>query len=498
MKYILAIDQGTTSSRAVVYDENLKVVGLGQKTFPQHFPKADWVEHDLEELWSSVTTAIDLALNSVKSPQFSASRIAAIGITNQRESFGLWERDTGTPTGRAIVWQCKRSADICEKLKKSAIAKQIVNKTGLVIDPYFSGSKLKWLFENVKGLKTRARSGSLAFGTIDTFLIWRLSGGRSHVTDVSNASRTMLMDIQTLQWSPFLLKALDVPEAILPKILDSDALFGHTQDMENLPDGIPIHGVLGDQQAALFGQGCFSAGESKLSYGTGAFLLLNTGEKLKRTKSGVSTVAWTVKGNTSYALEGSVFIAGAAVQWLRDGLKMISKSSEIESLASSVEDSDGVFFVPALSGLGSPYWAPHAKGLIGGLTRRSSQGHLARACLEGIAYSIADLVSGLIEDAGIRLKKLKVDGGASMNEILLQAQADLLQVKIERPLDIESTARGAASMAAVGVGILTLGKELAEKNTPAHTVSPKIKAGDSRQRIETWRRRVKALLAGAF
>ncbi len=481
----------------MIYDENLKVVAMGQKPFPQHFPKADWVEHDLEELWTSVVESIEMALNAAKRGDFSPTQIAAIGITNQRETFGVWERESSRPIGRAIVWQCKRSAEICQKIRKTSKAKQIVADTGLVVDPYFSGTKLKWLLDNTKGLRARARKGELAFGTIDTYLIWRLTGGASHVTDVSNASRTMLMDIHSLDWSPFLLKALDVPKEILPKILDSDALFGKTKGIKSLPENIPIHGVLGDQQSALFGQGCFAAGESKLTYGTGAFLLINTGAKIKKTKSGVSTVAWTVRKKTTYALEGSVFIAGAAVQWLRDGLKMISKSSEVEELAASVEDSDGVFLIPALSGLGSPYWAAHARGLLGGLSRRSTRAHIARACLEGIAFSVGDLMSGLLKDGGIKLKKLKVDGGASMNKILLQAQANLLQVRIERPEDIESTARGAASMAAVGVGLLTL-NGLSEKNPPACTVSPKIKKAESKKILAIWRRRVKGLLAGAF
>jgi len=498
MKYILAIDQGTTSSRAVIYDENMKIVAAGQEAFPQHFPEADWVEHDLEELWSSVENSIRAAILGVKDSSFSPSKIVAIGITNQRETFGLWERKNSRPVGRAVVWQCRRSAKICEKLRKSAVAKQIVAKTGLVIDPYFSGTKLKWLLENKEGLQKRAASGDLAFGTIDTFLIWRLTGGRSHVTDVSNASRTLLMDLQKQEWSEFLLKALAIPEVLLPKILSSDGDFGVTQGLGILPDGIPIRAVLGDQQAALFGQGCFSPGEAKLTYGTGAFLLINTGEKIKRSKNGLSTVAWKVRNRSVYALEGSVFVAGAAVQWLRDQLGLIEKSSEIEALARSVEDSDGVFFIPALSGLGSPHWKPEAKGLLGGLSRRSSRGHIARACLEGIAFSVGDLFAGMLVDAGLKLRRLKVDGGAAMNLLLLENQANILQTSIQRPVDIESTARGAASLAALAVGIFDDEKDLLDKNPVAVEVRPQIKVAEARGLLKAWERRVAALISGAY
>lgn len=497
-QYLIAIDQGTTSSRAIIYNQELQVVSQGSQEFKQYFPEADWVEHDLNEIWSSVCAAIESAVKNVEDPNFSLSKVAGIGITNQRETFGLWEKKSGTPAGRAIVWQCRRSAKICAKLKNSATGRKLMRITGLVIDPYFSGTKVKWLFDRDKKLKARARSGELLFGTIDTYLIYRLSGGECHVTDESNASRTLFMDLKKRQWSPDALKILGVPKAMLPKILTSAEYFGSTRGLSILPDGIPIHGVLGDQQAALFGQECFSKGEAKVTYGTGAFYLLNTGSELKRTRCGVSTMAWTLNGKPSYALEGSVFIAGAAVQWLRDGLSLFEKSSEIESLALEVKDSDGVFFIPALSGLGAPYWASHAKGLIGGLTRRSTKAHLARACLEGIAHTISDGFTGLVKDAGVRVKVLRVDGGASANQLLLQTQADLLQTKLQRPRDIESTARGAASIAALGLGWIKSPKELRAKNPLDVEVGPRMTKTESRKKSQVWERRVQALIKGAY
>jgi glycerol kinase len=496
--FILAIDQGTTSSRAIVYNQRLEVVGVGQKTFPQHFPQADWVEHDLEEIWASVESAVRDALKAVKDPAFSANKIVGIGITNQRETFGLWERASGRPVGHAIVWQCRRSAAICEKLKKNSTGKKLALITGLVIDPYFSGTKLKWLLDSSKEIKIRARSGDLAFGTIDTFLMWRLSGGDIFATDVTNASRTLLMDLKSCQWSDFALRSLGVPRELLPTIRDSDAIFGVTRGLSFLPDNIPICGVLGDQQAALFGQACFTPGEAKVTYGTGAFFLLNIGAKPKKTSCGVTTVAWRMHGKTTYALEGSLFIAGAAVQWLRDNLGMIRSSAEIGELAASVPDSDGVFMIPAFSGLGAPDWVPEARGLIGGLTRRSTKAHVARACLEGIASSIRDGFEGLMKDAGVRLRRLRVDGGASMNEILLQSQADLLQTRIQRPQDIESTARGAASIAALSVGLFSQLKELESKNPVVKEVEPSIPSSDARKQKQLWRRRVEALMKGAY
>jgi glycerol kinase len=497
-KYILSIDQGTTSSRAFIYDDRFQVVGMAQHAFPQHFPKADWVEHDLSEIWLSVEKSVKGALASVSRPEFDPSQIAAIGITNQRETFGVWDRETGAPAHRAIVWQCRRSAELCEKLRKNKKAQNVAKAAGLVLDPYFSGTKLKWLLDENKPLAARAKKGELVFGTMDTFLIWKLSAGRTHVTDTTNASRTLFMDLKKLKWNPEALKLFGVPASMLPEIKASNGDFGMTKGLPFLPDGIPIRGVLGDQQAALLGQACLASGETKVTYGTGAFLVMNTGTQIKRSRKGLSTVAWTLGNKTTYALEGSVFIAGAAVQWLRDELKIVEKSSDIESLASKVKDSDGVFFIPALSGLGSPYWAPHAKGLIGGLTRRSNASHIARAGLEGIAASIADVADGLRQDAKIPLKKISVDGGASANNILMQMQADLLRATVERPTDVETTVRGAAFAAALGAGLVKNVSELKTLSKQDRAFVPAWTPAETKAYMQIWRRRIKALLAGAY
>ncbi len=498
MRYILAIDQGTTSSRAILYTEDFEVKGLGQSPFPQHFPKTDWVEHDLGELWTSVTKSVEDCLASVKEPTFSKSQIVAIGITNQRETFGLWNKVSGQPVGRAIVWQCKRSADLCDRLRSTPAAKKLASISGLVVDPYFSGTKLRWWLENDRSVAAQAKAGELAFGTMDTYLIWKLTKGASHVTDTTNASRTMMMDLRKLSWSAEALKILKVPMGILPRILPSDAPFGVTRGLGFLPDGIPICGVLGDQQAALFGQECLKEGQAKVTFGTGAFFLLNTGTTPKKTKNGVSTVAWSVKGKTVYAVEGSVFISGAAVQWLRDGLGIFSKSSEVETLAANVESSDGVFFIPALSGLGAPYWAPRAKGLIGGLTRRSTKAHLARATLEAMAASVADAIEGLARDAKLRIRTLRVDGGASSNRILLQHQADLMRTELFRPKDLESTARGAAYAAALGSGLLKRAEDILGKNVVELRIVPRMKPAESKKIFGLWKSRVRAALKAGF
>lgn len=497
MRYILSVDQGTTSSRAILYNEKFEIIGIGQKEFQQHYPQAGWVEHDMLEIWESVLSSLKQALHSVEDVNFDPKKIVAIGITNQRETFGLWEKESVMPVHPAIVWQCRRSASICNKLSKTSKGKKLRSITGLVLDPYFSGTKLKWLLDQNLKLKRRAEKGDLAFGTMDTFLIAKLSGGKSHVTDTSNASRTMMMDLKTCQWSSVALETLGVPKALLPEIKSSNALFGHTRGLGILPDGIPIHGVLGDQQSALFGQACFKAGEAKVTYGTGAFLLLNTGRKIKKSHNALSTVAWTLDGQTQYAMEGSVFIAGAAVQWLRDNLELFDESADIEALAMLVENNDGVYFIPALSGLGSPYWAPYAKGIIGGLTRRSQKAHVARACLEAIAQSIADQLEAIREDAELQLLSIKVDGGASKNKLLLQIQSDLLQSKVCRPRDIESTARGAAFMASLGAGVCKSLNDLVEKNPMDIEFSPQVSRKVSRLERELWKKRMSALLKAA-
>ncbi len=485
MKYVLSIDQGTTSSRVIIYNSRFEKIGMGQKAFQQYFPKPGWVEHDAEEIWQSVLSSIEEALSEVKDPDFSVKKIASIGITNQRETFVLWNKKTSQLLGKAIVWQDRRSADLCTKLKKSKIGKKIEFLTGLVLDPYFSGTKLSL------ALKEIPSSENIAFGNIDTFLLWKLTHGSAHATDVSNASRTLLMNLKTLSWDPFILKALKIPAQILPEIKDSDAEFGKTKNLKLLPDGIPIHGILGDQQAALFGQSCFDAGDSKITYGTGAFMLTNTGPQIVRSKGALSTVAWKAGGKCLYALETSVFIAGAAVQWLRDGLKLFDHSSKIEALAQEVKSSEGVFFIPALSGLGSPYWVPEARGVLGGLTRGSTQAHVARACLEGIAHSVADT----FESLGQKKKNsmIRVDGGASQNNLLMSYQASLLQKTLERPKDVETTARGAAMMAALGMKLITLGDLKKQKDT-AITYAPSLKAKEAQKAKGLWTRRVKALI----
>ena len=449
---ILAIDQGTTGTKAVLIDAKLRVLAESSQEFPQHFPRPGWVEHDLEEIYASVRKSVRGALRKAKVEPRS---IAAIGITNQRETTALWERKTGKPIHRAIVWQDRRTADLCQTLKDSGLERTIRRKTGLVIDPYFSGTKIAWLLKHVRDARAKAKAGRLLFGTIDTYLLWRLTAGRSHATDISNASRTLLMDLKTCSWSRQLCDALDVPMSVLPEIRANDANFGQTAGAGFLPDCIPIASIVGDQQSALFGQACFREGEAKCTYGTGAFLMINTGNRIVRSRHGaLSTAAWRLAGRTSYALEGSSFIAGAVVQWLRDGLKLIKAAPEIEALAASVEDSGGVVLVPALTGLGAPYWDPDARGLLTGLTRGTTRAHLARSALDGIALQIHDLIRAMEADLGSKVRHLKVDGGASLNNLLMQFQADILGVRISRPRNTSTTALGAALLAGLSVGLI--------------------------------------------
>lgn len=451
--YIMAIDQGTTGTTVALLDTGGRVVAKHNQEYPQLYPKPGWVEHNPEDIWSSVTQSISKVLSQAG---INPKELAAIGITNQRETTLVWERKTHKPIYNAIVWQCRRTTEFCEKLKKQNKSKLISNKTGLVIDPYFSATKFKWILDHVPGARRRAQNGELVGGNVDSFLIWRLTEGHSHVTDVSNASRTMLMNIDKGIWDEELLKIFSVPKNILPKISPSSGELGVTKNVPGLPDGIPITGVAGDQQAALFGQICFEAGEAKCTFGTGSFLLMNTGAKRVKSKSGIlTTVAWQLKGDKkiTYALEGGAFICGAAVQWLRDGLKIIKSSSEVESLARQVEDAGGVEFVPALTGLGAPYWDPNARGLISGLTRGSTHAHMARATLEAMALQNLDILVAMQKDLGKKLKALKVDGGATANNLLMQLQADYLGQNIYRPRVIESTVTGAAYLAGLGVGL---------------------------------------------
>lgn len=448
---ILSIDQGTTGTTVLLLNHDLEVLGKKNNEFTQHYPQPGWVEHSPEEIWNCTTKTIQEVISDTG---ISTDRIAGIGITNQRETTLIWNRLDSQSIYKAIVWQDRRTAPLCEKLKKAGKEKTFRAKTGLVLDPYFSGTKIKWLLDNVKGARADANKGKLAFGTIDTYLVWRLSGGQSHVTDVSNASRTLLMNLKTLKWDPTLLKMLDVPPELLPEILPSSYIYGTTKGVDGLPDGIPISGMAGDQQAALFGQACFGIGEAKCTYGTGSFLLMNIGQKPIHSRRGlITTVAWQLGKKVSYALEGSSFIAGAAVQWLRDGLKIIDKAPEIENLAASVEDNGGVYFVPAFAGLGAPHWDPHARGVICGLTRGTNRGHIARACLEGIAYQQMEVLESMEKDSKRKCRSLKVDGGACTNNLLMQFQSDILGVKLIRPKMIETTALGAAFLAGLAVGI---------------------------------------------
>jgi glycerol kinase len=447
--YILAIDQGTTGSTALLVGHDLRVHDRCTVDFPQHFPRPGWVEHDPEEIWASICRAIAgvLQQNTIK-----AGQIQAIGITNQRETTLLWERANGRAVARAIVWQCRRTADICRRLKQQGLEPLYRQRTGLLLDPYFSGTKLNWLLQD-SAVAARARHGELAFGTIDSFLAWRLTGGRAHVSDVSNASRTLLMNLETLAWDDELLAPLDVPRAVLPEIVPNSSIYGHTAGLDVLPDGIPVAGMAGDQQAALFGQACFAPGQSKVTYGTGAFILENVGTQPLQSGHGLlSTVAWQLDGSTSYALEGSAFIAGAAVQWLRDGLGLIESSPQVEALAASVADSGGVVFVPALTGLGAPHWKSEARGQISGITRGTTAAHLARATLEGIALQVHDLVMAMADDRGEAATILRVDGGAADNNLLMQMQADLIGRPVSRPETIETTALGAAMLAGLAIG----------------------------------------------
>jgi glycerol kinase len=448
-RFILALDQGTTSSRAIVFRRDGTAVATAQEEFPQLFPSPGHVEHDPEAIWSS---QLAVARQAIAMAGLTAADIAAIGVTNQRETTIVWDKATGAPVANAIVWQSRISAPICEALKARGLEATFRAKTGLVLDPYFSGTKLKHLLETVPGLRDRAARGEVLFGTVDTFLIWRLTGGRVHVTDVSNASRTLLFNIHTLDWDDELLQALGVPRGMLPEVRGSSEHYGDTEP-SLLGGAIPIAGAAGDQQAALFGQACFSPGEAKNTYGTGCFMLLNTGATAVPSANGLlTTIAWRIGKETTYALEGAVFVAGAAVQWVRDGLKAIRSSSEVEALAATVEDAEGVYLVPAFVGLGAPYWDPYARGLIVGLTRNTHMGHIARATVDSMAYQTLDVLGLMQREAGLQLSALKVDGGAAANNALLQFQADLLDVPVRRPVVAETTALGAAYLAGLAVG----------------------------------------------
>ena len=448
-KYILALDQGTTSSRAIVFDHDGKICSVAQKEFTQYFPKPGWVEHNPNEIWSSQASVIAESISTI---DINGLDIAGIGITNQRETTIVWDVDTEEPIYNAIVWQDRRTADYCDKLKAEGLIDTIREKTGLIIDAYFSGTKIKWILDNVPGARQRAEQGKLRFGNVDSCLVWRLTRGEVHVTDVTNASRTMLFNINTLKWDADLLKLLDIPVSMLPEVKSSSEVYGHTKTTIFAHE-VPISGIAGDQQAALFGQMCIEPGAIKNTYGTGCFVMLNTGEKpVKSENNLLTTIAWKIGDKINYALEGSIYVGGSVVQWLRDGLCCIKSSSEIEELAASVPDSGGVFFVPALTGLAAPYWDQHARGTIIGITRGTTTAHIARAALDGIAFQTYDIARAMAKDMGAPLTELKVDGGASRNNLLMQYQANLLGIKVVRPKITETTALGAAYLAGLAVG----------------------------------------------
>lgn len=459
-KYVMALDQGTTSSRAIIFDHSGKIVASQNQEFKQIYPKAGWVEHDPMEIWG---TQIGVAKGVIEKAGINPEDIAAIGITNQRETTVVWDKNTGKPIYNAIVWQCRRTAPICDELKNKGFDKKIREKTGLVVDAYFSGTKVKWILDNVEGAREKAEKGELLFGNIDTWLIWNLTRGKVHVTDYSNASRTMLFNIHELKWDKEILEELNVPENMLPEVKPSSHVYGYT-DKSIFGVEIPIAGDAGDQQAALFGQACFKPGMAKNTYGTGCFMLMNTGEKAVPSKTGLlTTIAWGIDGKVEYALEGSIFITGAAIQWLRDELRIIDNAPQSEEYALKVEDTNGVYVVPAFVGLGAPYWDMYARGVIVGLTRGAKREHIIRATLESIAYQTRDVLEAMQEDSGIKLQALKVDGGASANNFLMQFQADILGVPVDRPQVIETTALGAAYLAGLAVGFWNSREEI-EKN----------------------------------
>ncbi len=484
-KYILALDQGTTGSRAFIFDKNCRPVASDYKEFKQYFPKPGWVEHDADEIWASCVSVIKGALRKGK---ISSNQIAAIAITNQRETTVLWDRKTSKPVARAIVWQCRRTAEICSGLRDKGLEHSFKNKTGLVLDPYFSGTKIKWLLDNVKGLRARAQKGAIAFGTIDSWLIWKLTGGQSHTTDVTNASRTLVFNIRDLKWDKELLKILNIPQTILPKVKDSGSHFGETLKADHgFPDGIPIMAVLGDQQAALYGQGCYDPGTIKNTYGTGCFMVLNTGKKMILSKKGLlTTIASDDQGRPVYALEGSVFIAGAVVQWLRDQLGVIKNSADIERAIKGLKDTNGVYFVPAFTGLGCPYWDAKARGIICGLTRGANVKHIMRAAIESMAYQTKDVFDLMKKESGKKIKELKVDGGACKNNFLMQFQSDMLNCKIIRPRIIDSTVLGVAQLAGVMIGWWHGKNDLKRLASVDHVFSPRISAQQRNQLYIGW------------
>jgi glycerol kinase len=491
-KFILSLDQGTTSSRAILFNKKGEIHYTAQKEFTQHFPSPGWVEHDAKEIWSSILSVIAGALSesNVKPEQ-----IAGIGITNQRETTVVWDKETGIPIYNAIVWQSRQTSDICEDLKEKGYVDLFRNKTGLLIDAYFSGTKVKWILDHVEGARERAERGELLFGTIDTWLIWKLSGGRAHVTDYSNASRTLMYNIHELKWDEELLEILDVPKAMLPEVRPSSEVYGYTIDYHFFGKEVPIAGAAGDQQAALFGQACFETGMAKNTYGTGCFMLMNTGEKAVKSEHGLlTTIAWGLNGKVEYALEGSIFVAGSAIQWLRDGLRMLKNAKDSEEYATKVASTDGVYVVPAFVGLGTPYWDSDVRGAVFGLTRGTSKEHFVRATLESLAYQTKDVLSAMEADSGIVLKKLRVDGGAVKNNFLMDFQSDLLNVSVERPIVNETTALGAAYLAGLAVGYWESQEEIAKQWAVDRKFEPTMEEENRAELYDGWKKAVKAAM----
>jgi glycerol kinase len=494
-KYILALDQGTTSSRAILFDHSGNIINTAQKEFKQIYPQPGWVEHDAEEIWSSQygVLAEVLAKKSINSGQ-----IAAIGITNQRETTIVWDRATGRPVYHAIVWQDRRTADYCNQLKEQGLSKTIQQKTGLIIDAYFSATKLRWILDNIPGARAKAEKGELAFGTVDSWLVWKLSAGQLHITDVSNASRTMLLNIHTCTWDDELLKLFDIPRNMLPEVKASSELYGTSGSIISPSSNTPIAGIAGDQQAALFGQLCTQPGMVKNTYGTGCFMLMNTGTKAVDSKNNLlTTVAWKINNRVEYALEGSIFIAGAVVQWLRDGLHLIRASGDVEPLAAQVNETDGVYIVPAFAGLGAPHWNQYARGSIFGMTRGSTNAHLARAALESIAYQTYDVLKAMEADSNISIKELRVDGGATANNLLMQFQSDMLQVPVVRPKVYETTALGAAYLAGLAVGYWKSVDDIQQQWQVDKKFIPAMEAAKTIELLKGWQRAVNASIAWA-
>ena len=485
---MLALDQGTSGSTVLVVDDEGRVRGRGHAELPQYYPRPGWVEHEPEEIWSTVEQA---AARALAAAGISGRDVAAVGITNQRETAILWDRASGAPVHRAIVWQCRRTAAMCERLRADGVEPRVRERTGLVLDAYFSGTKLRWLLDTVPGARRRAERGRLAFGTVDSWLLWKLTAGRTHATDVTNASRTLALNLGTVDWDPEMLALLDVPRAVLPDLVSSSGVCAETADLGWLPAGVPVAGIAGDQHAALFGQACYTPGSAKNTYGTGAFILLNTGPRPIASEHGLlTTVAWRIGDETTYALEGSIFIAGAVVQWLRDGLGILGTAAESEALARSVPDTAGVYFVPAFVGLGAPYWDMYARGAVVGLTRGTSRAHLVRAALEAVAYQTRDVLEAMAADAGLAPPTLKVDGGAAANNFLCQFQADVLAVAVARPSVIETTALGAAYLAGLGAGVWKSLDALTARHTLDRTFTPAMPAATRARLYDGWRRAV--------